>query len=363
MAFYALFAAIDQVEGGLSMELSLNRSAVELLERGEDFAYAVIIAQEGSTPRENGTKMLILPESIVGTIGGGPMEFTVINAGRKMLAEKGTMSVIRYDMSGNTENPDEDCICGGICEVMLVRIAAEDPANLAVFREAARAELEGLPAWLYYILDENEGAKDPFVLAINVDGRVTGDLHGRDAALGHLLESPLLAAVHGEKNDGTRMVSDRVGALNVMYLFGGGHVSLEVARLAVGLGFRVVVFDNLEEFANPARFPGCEVEVLEDFSRIPDLPVGGGTYVLIITRGHANDRVVLQWALDRNPRYIGMIGSRVKRDATYARLESEGYDRAKMEAVHCPIGLSINAKTPAEIAVSVMAEIIQIKNS
>ncbi len=102
--------------------------------------------------------------------------------------------------------------------------------------------------------------------------------------------------------------------------------------------------------------------VLEDFYNIPDLPAGPDTYILIITRGHAHDKTVLRWALGKNAGYLGMIGSRTKRDATYRSLESEGVAKEKLRDVACPIGLSIGAKTPAEIAVSIMAEIIQVRS-
>ncbi|MDO4749831.1 MAG: XdhC family protein [Eubacteriales bacterium] len=346
-------------------ENTLNFSAAELLRQNTAFAYAVIISQDGSTPRENGAKMLILPDRIVGTIGGGPMEGTVMAIAREMLADNTPMRVEEYDMSGgNPDNADLDSICGGACEVLIARIEP-NAGNLAVFEAVAHAETAGIPSWLFYVIDQNADAALPFLLAANVDGEVVGLPENADAKLSHLLSSPLHAAVHGEKTVGQRVVADPVGMLSVMYLFGGGHVSVEVARLAANLGFRVTVLDDREEFANKQRFPDCQCIVLDDFHDLPDLPTGKGTYILIITRGHAHDRTVLRWALERNPapRYLGMIGSRIKRDATYESLAKEGFDPERMRTeVHCPIGLTIGAKTPAEIAVSILAEIIQIRN-
>jgi len=345
-------------------ELTLNAAAVQLLRDKKTFAYAVIVSQNGSTPRENGAKMLILPDSIAGTIGGGPMEGAVMARARQMLADGTPMHLEHYDMSGSGDPDDLDSICGGDCEVLIALIAPTE-LSLAVFEAAAHAETAGIPAWLFYVLDEAPGAETPFLLAANVDGQIIGlpDSRKNDKKLLHLLSTPLHAAVHGENADGKRVIADAVGMLSVMYLFGGGHVSVEVARLAVNLGFRVTVMDDREEFANSTRFPGCRCIVLDDFDHIPELPCGKGTYVLIITRGHAHDRTVLEWALRRSPepKYLGMIGSRIKRDATYESLAKEGYDMAKMRAVACPIGLEIAAKTPAEIAVSIMGEIIQVR--
>ena len=342
-------------------QLTLCEEAVRLLRQGIGFAYAVIIAQDGSTPRESGAKMLVLPDSIVGTIGGGPMEGSVMATARKLLVDGRTMTVERYDMSG-TPDANTDCICGGANEVLIARVDAADPMNLAVFEAAAKAEYVGIPAWLYYVIDENEGAEQPFTLAANVGGEITGRLHGNEKRMRYLMSSPLHAAVHGEKSDGVRYVADAVGMLSVMYLFGGGHVSVEVARLAVNLGFRVTVVDDRDEFANEQRFPGCDCVVLDDFRDMPNFQTGGGTYLLIITRGHAHDRTVLEWALKKEAKYVGMIGSHIKRDATYKALLAEGYDRDRLRAVACPIGNAIGAKTPAEIAVSIMAELIQVRN-
>lgn len=340
---------------------TLNESAAELLRAGRSFALAVIVSQDGSTPRESGSKMLILPESIVGTIGGGSTEAAVMERGREDLRAGRAFRFVQFDMSGQN-NSDAEPICGGSTEVLIARIDASDAMNLAVFEAAVKAEREGIPAWMYYIADENEGAACPFQLAVNVGGEITGKLHGAEKRLRYLMSSPLHAAIHGEKADGVRYIADEIGALSVMYLFGAGHVSMEVARLAVGLGFRTVVFDDRAEYANEQRFPGCEVVVLEDFRKIPNLPAGPNTYILIITRGHAHDRTVLRWALGKSAGYIGMIGSRTKREATYKSLEAEGFSMEKMRDVACPIGLSIGAKTPAEIAVSIMAEIIQVRS-
>ncbi len=248
---------------------------------------AVIISQDGSTPRESGSKMLILPESIVGTIGGGPTEGAVIALGRENLRDGRAFRFVRFDMSGKN-NSDEEPICGGSSEVLIARIDASDEMNLAVFEAAVKAEREGIPAWMYYIADENDGAACPFQLAVNVGGEITGKLHGSEKRLRYLMSSPLHAAVHGEKADGVRYIADAVGSLSVMYLFGAGHVSVEVARLAVGLGFG-------RGFRRPGgvcveqRFPCCDVDVWR-ISVNPCSHPQAKTPNSSSSRGHAHDR-------------------------------------------------------------------------
>ena len=134
-------------------------------------------------------------------------------------------------------------------------------------------------------------------------------------------------------------------------------------RLASALDFDVHVYDDRAEYANSERFPGCSVHVIKSFTDLSGIDTDDSCYVLIITRGHANDRTVLEWAINRDLKYLGMIGSLTKRDALYERLISEGKTTSeRLKTVKCPIGLSIGAETPAEIAVSIMAEVIAVRH-
>jgi xanthine dehydrogenase accessory factor len=145
-----------------------------------------------------------------------------------------------------------------------------------------------------------------------------------------------------------------------VFLFGGGHVSLPVARLSKRVGFRVAVIDNRPEFASRERFPEADEVVIEEFSSaFKKLKIDGESYAVILTRGHVYDQEVLEWALGTEARYIGMIGSRKKVQAIFRNLREKGIPEEKLAAVHSPIGLDIGALTPEEIAVSIVAELIR----
>lgn len=334
---------------------SIYAEAAALCAAGEPFVWASIISQDGSTPRSAGSKMLILQDRIFATIGGGGMEAEVIAESRSRVMADGLPRIYRYDMSG-AEASALGLICGGVCEVMLARC---DSSLQPVFAAAAEAETAGTPAWLFYILDEQPNAAHPFRLCVNVNGeKLVGEYEGHSKFARDMLLSPIRVAVHGDSVDGVRYLVDDVGSAPRMLLFGAGHVSCEVARIALSCGFRVLVIDDREDYCNQTRFPDCECLVVEDLAQLPALPVDQNSYVVIMTRGHAFDRDVLRWALGKKPYYLGMIGSKSKRDALYKKLNAEGYDMADLLAVKCPIGLGIYAETPAEIAVSVMAEII-----
>jgi len=149
----------------------------------------------------------------------------------------------------------------------------------------------------------------------------------------------------------------------MLYIFGGGHVSAAVARIAHQAGFAIGVVDDRGAFANGERFPmAAEIYTsYEDaFERIQP---GSSSYLLIVTRGHKDDMRVLAWAVGTEPRYIGMIGSKRKVLSVYKALEEEGFALEKFERVHAPVGLDIGALSPEEIAVSITAELIAVRRN
>jgi len=149
----------------------------------------------------------------------------------------------------------------------------------------------------------------------------------------------------------------------LLYIFGGGHVSLAVARAAHSAGFAVAVVDDRETFANAERFP-MAMEVHTSYAEaFEKLRPNASSYLLIVTRGHKDDMRVLAWAVRTDARYIGMIGSKRKVLSVYKALEHEGYSPAEFERVHAPVGLDIGALTPEEIAISITAELIAVRRN
>lgn len=330
-------------------------SAVRLLEERKSFALAVIISNDGSTPRGEGSKMIIMEDSIIATIGGGLMEAMVIDAARKEVIPGKTAKICAIDMHEGTS----EMACGGECEVLCAYIDGEDKNLLEVFRAAEETDKSGDKGWIFYIYNGNPGAKMPFQCCVNTGGgQVVGEFTETPSFSREMLKNPVRVAVHGDSADGVRYVAQDINPTGRMYIFGGGHVSFEVAKLAVNLGFDVTVIDDREEFANPERFPECKTVVVKSFPEMGDFPTDERSYILIITRGHAHDKTVLRWALNKPHLYLGMIGSKSKRETLYRGLASEGFPMEQLRRVKCPIGLTIGAETPAEIAVSIMAEVI-----
>jgi len=147
------------------------------------------------------------------------------------------------------------------------------------------------------------------------------------------------------------------------YIFGAGHIGQKLAQLTKFVGFHTVVLDDREEFANRELLGSADrIVVLRSFDEaMKDLNIDEESYLVIVTRGHVHDKTVLGQALRTRARYIGMIGSRTKRDATYEVLTKEGFAAGDFARVHAPIGLNIGAETPEEIAISIVAELIQAR--
>jgi xanthine dehydrogenase accessory factor len=149
-----------------------------------------------------------------------------------------------------------------------------------------------------------------------------------------------------------------------VYLFGGGHISEQVAPLAKKVHFKVVVIDDREMFANRNRFQEVDEVIVSEFERCFDqLNIDDSSYIIIVTRGHLYDGFVLEQALKTNACYIGMIGSKKKIRTLYQILMEKGIAKETLERVYAPIGIDINSETPEEIAVSIVAELIKVRGA
>lgn len=147
-----------------------------------------------------------------------------------------------------------------------------------------------------------------------------------------------------------------------LLICGGGHVSCELVKMAACLDFKVKVMDDREEFANPERFPLADEVICDSFANLEKYLLKDGYYA-VVTRGHKDDLNCVQTILKHPYQYLGMIGSKSKIKTTYENLKKEGVTQKELDTIYAPIGLNIGARTPAEIAVSILGEIIQVKNA
>jgi len=148
------------------------------------------------------------------------------------------------------------------------------------------------------------------------------------------------------------------------YIFGAGHISKSLSKIAVAAGFATVIVDNRDAFANRDRFPEADQVYAEEYEDLfPKLSVNESSYIIIVTRGHRDDMRVLRWAVGTPARYVAMVGSKRKTINVVKELEKEGIPRSAFDRIHAPMGLEIGAVTPEEIAISVVAEMIAVRRN
>ena len=323
-----------------------------------------LLGLKGSAPRHDGSKMLVAADGkAYGTIGGSILEATAISRAKEALAEK-RPELLHFDLTGKNTGR-EGMICGGTADVLLDYLAPVSD------------NLELADQWLEAV----SGGKDCFLLTcfsgeekhVRIGGRSLLLPDGTMAGNLPLNEADIDKIRNGLRTVTTTIVTpvgdwnvliDPMRKLKTLYLFGGGHVAVPTAHIAAMAGFKVVVVDDRSDYASTDRFPDArQTVVTPDFAHaVEDQPIDKDSYIVIITRGHQFDRVVLEQALKTNAEYIGMISSRRKRDVMYDALREAGVSQSALDAVHSPIGLSIGGETPEEIAVSIVAEIISVRS-
>jgi len=342
----------------------LFNEVLQCLERGEPVVAATVVSHSGSTPRTSGSKMIVHSDGrISGTVGGGALEGDVIRSAMNLFAVRG--GAIRfYDLNETTNTDDLDLVCGGRMHVFLEYVSA-DKAAIEVYR-ALVDSLASSNRTLYAALVR--GDDDNLQVTRSVltnDGRPVDRALDVIPASDELQEALASAGVDSAARlvplGPDRLVIEPVVPPDTVYLLGAGHVSLELAWLTHRLGFRTVVIDDRPEFASEERFPMAHaLRVCPDFTEVfAGFTPGKDSLVVIVTRGHRFDKKVLAQALATETGYIGMIGSARKRDTIYRGLVDDGVDPSELERVHCPVGVDIEAETPAEIAVSIAAQLVE----
>jgi xanthine dehydrogenase accessory factor len=346
--------------------LAVWKAAAEQFDQGNDFVLATILAVQGSSPRHIGTRFLVRRDGeIVGTIGGGLFETDVRKVAVQALEQRKS-SRVDFSFRG-PDAASTEMICGGNAQVLVEYVDARDKTRDEIFRRVLELTIARNPGYLITYPAIPAGGHGE-ISHLLLDGRTArlGGFAGDDLVAGsmppaRLLKPAQLLTVPGLEYP---VLLEWIRPHGTAYIFGAGHVGVCVAHLAAYVDFVVVVLDDRAEFASSERIPDADqVIVLESFhGAFKDLPIDEESYIVIVTHGHAHDRTVLQQALQSRAGYIGMIGSRRKTRLVMDSLLKEGLTREDIERVHAPIGLTIGGETPQEIAVSIIAEMIQIRS-
>lgn len=338
----------------------IAQSAIQLLQSGQSFAMAVILESSGSTPREAGACMLIREDSsIVGTIGGGVLEANIVAAAKQVI--KTGRSTVRLYVLENDGAAAIGAVCGGRARTLVDYIDAADPANLRYFEALLKSTSDSDISDLAVVASEAGPLRKRNQCLILPDGTPVGaETFGAEAA------EKLMAIYNGaaENKIGENDVYFfPIGTSGTVYIFGAGHCGEKLAKILHTVSFATVVIDDRAEFANRAHFPEADDILVPGKMDEPfdTLRFGADSYIVIVTRGHAHDEIVLRRALRTKAGYIGMIGSKKKRETIYHHLLESGFTQADIDRVYSPIGLQIGAETPEEIAISITGELIRVR--
>ena len=341
---------------------------VKLLEKKERCVLATLINRVGSAPRAVGAKYLVKEAGTSsGSIGGGCVEAEVWQKAQKVMGET-SGDILHFDLTSE-QLAEGGLICGGNIDIFLEPLGQE---FLNIYEEAARIRQRGGSAILATLVStdadfpKGEGSK----ILMKTSGEKVGSFLGgvrlekKILTEGEILlkgKRPKVSVISSEQRR-MEILLEPVFSEPTVYIFGGGHISEQLAPLAKMIYFRVVVIDDREVFANRGRFPEVDEVVVSAFERCFDqLHIDDTSYLVIVTRGHLYDGFVLEQAIKTNARYIGMIGSKKKIMTLYRNLIKKGVSKEALKRVHAPIGLDINSETPEEIAVSIVAELIKTR--
>lgn len=244
------------------------------VEKNKKVALIMVTNIEGSTPREEGSMMVVLEDgSTHDTIGGGKLEFESVNKAIECI-RKGISK--KYVFELNDKEGSLGMKCGGQAEIFI-----------KVFKPKSK-----------------------------------------------------------------------------LLIVGGGHIALELFKFGKLLDFHIAVFEDREEYLNNERFPDANELILGDIEKnLKEYPISNDCYIVIITRGHSYDEIALRTVLNRDAAYIGMIGSKNKTKYVMNNLINDGFDKEILDSVYAPIGLNLGGSEPNEIALSIISEIVLIRNN
>ena len=274
---------------------------------------------------------------------------------------------------------DHPEIDAGALDVIL---ASLDTGDIPTLERALLALGEPTPAWLGFkivtdplvavdsedtdvvgIMGKGEGSADnrPGIFFANEDKEIVFSRPYSERDQLQMLDITRGPHMHSEQYAGVAWLSLPLDQAGRAFIFGAGEVPLWVARTAQEVGFATVVLDDDEQYLNEERFPGSKLVFIKDYGDIPDLGISERDYVLVLTRGHMHDPEALVYGIGTGAHYVGMMGCAEKNDRVFRMAQAKGISPEQIAATYSPIGLKFGAKTPPELALCIVAELIQMR--
>jgi len=321
-------------------------SALKTCLQTEDAVLVTVVAGSGSTPRGAGASMVMNATGrLAGTIGGGMVEYKSQQLALDLLKTKEN-HLTEFRLTPN-QVEDLGMICGGDVNVYFRVFNAGDSSTLSFLDLALESFQLQENSW--FLIDLQNGQLGLYRKSLGSYGLT-------------LTEEQQMTLLRNHSTQRNGIYAQPIHQSEKVVVFGGGHVAQELIPLLDHIGFSCVVFDDRPDFVTSELFPNAIERILGDFNKIHDyVTLNPEDYAIVMTRGHAFDLFVQRQLHFIPLTYIGIIGSRTKMAKIFQQLREEGIPEQELARVHTPIGLPIKAETPAEIAVSIAAEMIQIR--
>lgn len=319
------------------------------IEQEEGSVLVTIVQNAGSAPRTTGAAMLVGQEGyIAGTIGGGMLEYKATEQAQEDLREQ--KSTLRQYRLTKEEVAGLGMVCGGDVDV-LFKVILPTEKNLQVVRQVQNCLNHYEKGWL----------------VLSLEGESFGFVNENEATWGFFEDEIPTIDKQDERcsyltknRNGKEFYINNLENTSKVYIFGGGHLAQELVPLISHLGFRCIVTDDREEFSNKRLFPQAEEVHTREFDKLDGkYDIHEQDYIIAMTRGHMGDLEVQKFAMRTPAYYIGVVGSRSKIAAVNAKLREDGFSEEDISRIVTPIGIKIHSETPAEIAVSIAAQLIE----
>jgi xanthine dehydrogenase accessory factor len=317
----------------MNKELEIWQFAAERLKRNESVMLLVVAESSGSSPGRQGFKMIIAEDEMRGSIGGGVMEVELVERAKSQIANHKSQIIEQVHQKNSPHA--SGMICSGRQTVIFFKLNLN---HLPVVREIAN-------------LIENHESK---VLRITENEFAVKDIQSSASNFKF------------EREDETRFsFEESIGCKNKLFIVGGGHCALALSELMAKMDFHISLYDDRPNLntLDKNKYAHRKI-ILESYEKIDDfIAPGANHFVVVMTLGYKTDAIVIQRLIDKDFKYFGVLGSRAKMATLFRELKKAGFSEEKISQIHAPVGLPINSRTPVEIAVSIAAEIIAVKNA
>ena len=312
-------------------ELALWKFILENLRSEKAVIFMCVVESNGSSPGRRGFKMAVTLTELCGSIGGGIMEHKFVEMAKEILKEQTHNLILKKQVhSKNVSTNQSGMICSGEQTLVVYPVKQND---ISVIQQIVSSLEKNL-------LLSFQLSQEGFLLSTdNIENKF----------------EMISASVW--------KYTEQLGYKNFIHIIGGGHVSLAFSKLMRDLNFHVSVYDDREELNTIQQNIYAHEKYFVNYEHIDREIHYGSDFVVIMTTGYRSDSIVLRKLLDKKLRYLGLLGSKAKVRKMLAELQAEGIDKSLINAIYAPVGIQINSQTPEEIAVSIAAEIIKLKNT